>query len=378
MAIALFSTTLRSMATDPTDTLKDAAESAQPDSSGNAVSIDLQFADDGKLNNVSVDGTMVTQVEPPASPEPYSNLTGNEPLDLLINTLLDFANQFIQHLPVIGVAVLAFVLAMSTAGLSRRLARRGFNRVGLKGSQSELIANFIFVLLFCVACLLSLAIIFPDLSLGKLFTYLGIASLVLGFAFRDILENYFAGMLLLWQFPFEIGDYVEIETDTGPVRGEVKAIHIRMTVIRKISNDLVVVPNATMYKYPLSIETWAEAKRQSLQVQVAYDSDLARTQTLIQTAVQDCKSVDQRHDVHVVPIEFADSGMLFEVAWWANARPLDMWLSRGEISQSVHHVLAENDIEIPYPHRKLIGWPDSLPELADIEREHNATQHAKT
>lgn len=343
------------MTNTTTDTIKDVT------SSGDSVSIDLQFAENGKLSNISVDGKIITgnneQNQETLGPEQY---TGNEPLDLLINTVMNFFNQFLEHIPVIGIALFAFIMTMLIATYGRRGLRSGSKRLGLKGSQGELIANFAFVILFCIALLLSLAIVFPELSLGKLFTYIGIASLVLGFAFRDILENYFAGMLLLWQFPFEVGDYVEIETDTGPVRGEVMAIYIRMTTIRKINNELVVVPNATMYKYPLSVETWAEARRQTLKILLAYDTDLEKAREVITQTVNACESVDNRHAIHVIPIEFSDNGVTLDLAWWSDARPLQLWQSRGEISQRVHQALAENNIEIPYPHRKLIGWPDGL------------------
>lgn len=340
------------MPASPTKTIEDAT------SNGENISIDLDFAESGKLNNISVDGKIISEPNSEPAQQGPEAYTGNEPLDLLLDTVAKFANQFVDHLPVIGIALFAFIVTMALATFTRKGLRRGLKRFGMSGSQRELVANLAFVLLFMVAFLLAISIIFPGLSLSKLFTYLGIASLVLGFAFRDIFENYFAGMLLLWQFPFEVGDYVEIETDTGPVRGEVRGIYIRMTIIRKISNELVVVPNATMYKYPLSIETWAEARRQTLNVLVAYNTNLAQACEVIKNALDNAGSVDNRHDIHVIPTEFSDNGVTLELAWWANAKPLESWLSRGQITQAVHQALAENDIEIPYPHRKLIGWPE--------------------
>ncbi len=88
---------------------------------------------------------------------------------------------------------------------------------------------------------------------------LGIFSIAIGFAFRDILENLLAGVLLLFRAPFRTGDEIESEG----LRGTVQESNLRETVLRIYEGRRVLVPNATVYKNEITVRAWTWPSRRA-------------------------------------------------------------------------------------------------------------------
>lgn len=332
-------------------------------SGGKSLSIDLKLNDEGQLNGVSVNGEGILQPSSTDSGEASEQVfTGNGPLDTLLTALLDTWDTFIDHLPVLGISTAAIVLFGLLATGSRRLVRRITNKTGVRHGIGELVGNLFFLGFWLIGLLVAVKIFNPEISAGRIVAIIGVASLALSFIFRDVVENFFAGLLMLWQFPFENGDYIELKTDQGVVKGEVVDVQLRMTLIREISNELLVVPNAVLYKAPLRINTWQELRRDTLNVQIPYEEDIGRAREVIIEAVSACELVAKQPKVYVFASEFADSGCELNVAWWADSAPLKLLLARDQVVEAVKAGLGQANIEIPYPHRKLL-----LPEAATSE-----------
>jgi len=100
-------------------------------------------------------------------------------------------------------------------------------------------------------------VLFPGLTLSRALRALGLVSIAVGLAFKDIFENSFAGILLLWRFPFENGDYIECEG----LEGRVEEILIRMTKIGKTTGEAVVVPNSFLFKISVNVLTDRGSRR---------------------------------------------------------------------------------------------------------------------
>ncbi|MDX1519245.1 MAG: mechanosensitive ion channel family protein, partial [Gammaproteobacteria bacterium] len=185
----------------------------------------------------------------------------------------------------------------------------------------------------------------PSKALGGL----GIASIAVGFAFKEIFENFFAGILLLWRFPMEPGDYIECEG----VMGKIEDITVRMTTIRKVSGELIVLPNSYLFKNPLVILTNIPKVRVGIIAGVAYGEDLERAVSVIEDAVTSCDTVSKDRPVQVFPHEFGSSSVDIEVVWWTDPDPVDIRRSRGEVIMAIKRALDDEGIEIRFPYRTL-------------------------
>lgn len=264
---------------------------------------------------------------------------------------------FQEYLPYLLLALAVLVLVVFVASAAKTGARKVMAHTGMRYSLAEVLSRFLYVLIWLAGGLLIAKLLYPDFKLGTALTYLGIASLVAGFVFRDIFENAFAGLLILWRFPFESGDYIEVETDP-PVRGHVHDIWVRSTLIREFSDELVVVPNSKIYQHAVRVTTWLENSRRSTIVAVAYDEDLDKARTVIGDAVKTCDSVQDNPQVQVYARKFAESGIEFEVAWWSRSGPMDERHSCDQVITAIRKALAAAEIEIPFPYRTLTFKPD--------------------
>ena len=169
-----------------------------------------------------------------------------------------------------------------------------------------------------------MTIAFSTITPGKALTALGVGGVAIRFAFKDVFENFLAGILLLIRDPFSIGDYIDCES----IEGQVEEITIRDTHIRQTDGQLVVIPSAMFFKKPVTVCT----------AKVVRGVDTVR---------------DDVRDVENSAQEFADGEINFEVTWWTGSCPIDIRSSRDKVLAAVKRALDDEGIEIPFPYRAL-------------------------
>lgn len=265
-----------------------------------------------------------------------------------VESLRAFQAQVVAALPYFAVALGLLLVTWVVAGIGRRLVRRVAATTRLKSSLVDLLGVLTYTSVWVLG-VLAAAIVVTGLGVGQVVATLGLGSIALGFAFKDIIENFFAGILILWKFPFDVGDYVECET----IEGRVEDIEIRMTLIRRTDGQLVVIPNAMMFKNPVRVLTAGMRRRTEVRCGIAYGEDVAAGRRVIAEAVERCETVDGSNPVQVFAYGFGASSIDFEIAWWTGSTPLDVRRSRDEVVEAVKRALDDAGIEIPYPYRTL-------------------------
>jgi len=270
-------------------------------------------------------------------------------LSSIEGTVVGIWNAFIADIPFFIAGLVVVFLTWLAAMLFSRSSGRLLHHWRLRGSLQQLVTRLATIGIWIVGLLVAAMIVFPDLTPTKALGGLGLVSIAIGFAFKDIFENFFAGILILWRFPFENGDFVECEG----VMGRVENVTIRMTQIRRVTGELVVVPNSFLFKNAVDVLTNQPKRRTSIIAGVAYGEDVATAVEVIRKAVLGCASVDDRRKPEVFPQAFGESSIDIEVAWWTDPTPLDIRRSRGEVVTAVKAALDAAGIEIPFPYRTL-------------------------
>ncbi len=264
-------------------------------------------------------------------------------------TVLDIWGDFVSHLPYLAAGLLAVLTTWGAAAAGSMIVTRIMNRSRFRPSLKELARRFTSIVIWFMGLLIAAMVVFPGLTPSKALGALGVASIAIGLAFKDIFENFFAGVLILWKFPFEHGDYITCEDVTG----QVEDVTVRMTKIRHMSGKLVVVPNTYLFKNPVEVLTSRPKRRAAIMAGVAYGEDVYESVEVIENAVRSCKSVDLSKEIQVFPQGFGSSSIDIEVAWWTNPRPVDIRRSRGEVVAAIKRDLDAAGIEIPFPYRTL-------------------------
>lgn len=278
------------------------------------------------------------------APEPVA-----EAAETVIGSLEQIWSNFLAHTPYVIASGVVLVFTWLIAFLLHRCGGRLFRRTTSRKSLQALFVRLLTIAVWVLGLLFAAMVLFPGLTPAKALGAVGLLSVAIGLAFKDIFENFFAGILILWRFPFEEGDVIECEG----IMGRVEAVEVRNTCIRKTTGELVVVPNLFLFKNPCHVLTNRVKRRVSVTVSVGYCEDLAATVGVIEKALEACETVREDEVVQVFPQAFADSGIDIEVTWWTGSTPFAMRQSRGEVVIAVKKALDEAGIEIPFPYRTL-------------------------
>lgn len=273
-----------------------------------------------------------------------------------LNTLGEMARSFIEHLPFLAGGILTLFLTWGLARLVSGFGTRLLSKWNKRESVKELIVRLLSIIVWVMGLLFTAIVLFPGLTPSKALGGLGLVSIAVGLAFKDIFENFFAGILILWRFPLERGDYIECE---GLV-GKVERITVRMSYIRETNGELTVVPNSFLFKNPVTILTNEPSRRVMLTTGVAYDVDVEVAVKVITDAMHTCETLTADKPVQVFPSSFGSSSIDIELAWWTESSPLGVRRSTGEVITTVKAALDKAGIEIPFPYRTLT-FKETLP-----------------
>ncbi|MFK7857431.1 MAG: mechanosensitive ion channel family protein [Granulosicoccus sp.] len=281
----------------------------------------------------------------------------------LLATFYEMIRSFVEHLPFVFGAIVTLALTWALTTFLRRFGTRLLSTWDKRESVKELLIRLVTMVGWILGLLLSAIILFPGLTPAKALGGLGLVSIAVGLAFKDIFENFFAGVLILWRFPFERGDFIECN---GLV-GKVEKVMMRMSYIRETNGELTVVPNSFLFKNPVTILTSLPSRRVMLTTGVAYDVDIDEAVDVIAEAIAQCETLTPEKPIQVFPCGFGSSSIDIELAWWTDSTPLGVRESRAEIVTAVKAALDKHGIEIPFPYRTLT-FKEPLRAAVDLEQ----------
>ncbi len=270
-------------------------------------------------------------------------------LDAAVENVVDISSDFVAHAPLLVAGVVVLAATWAAANLFAYVARRVLDRQRGKRGFKDLVRELGVSAVWVIGLLVTAVVVFPGMTPTKALAGLGIGSVALGFAFKDIVENFLAGVLILWRFPFDPGDYIRM----GDMVGRVEQITVRMTLIRQVDGELVILPNAALLKQPVNVLTDLPHRRVTVICGVAYGEDVDAARAVIEQAVNACDTIDTKRPVEVFAQEFASSSINFEVTWWTDPTPTPVRKSRDQVVAAVKRALDEAGIEIPFPYRTL-------------------------
>jgi len=268
----------------------------------------------------------------------------------LMNQLGDYWFGFWKLLPQLILAVVVLLVVWMVVRGARWTIARVLRRARFRRSLIEVFQMILTTGIWMVGTLIAMTIVFPSLTPAKALTALGLGSVAIGLAFKDVFENFLAGILILLREPFKLEDFIEC----ADVEGVVEEITIRDTHIRQTDGQLVVMPNAMLFKNPVTVRTSKNFRRAEITVGVAYDVDVDAARDVIYDAVIAVDMVrDDVRDVQVFAKEFGSSSIDFQVTWWTGSRPVDIRASRDKVVASIKRALDDAKMEIPFPYRTL-------------------------
>lgn len=272
-----------------------------------------------------------------------------EPVTIVYDQLREMAYGFLAMTPQLAIALVVLVLTWLVSRIASWIIESIASRSKLRRSLIELSKNLISTVIWILGVLIAITVAFPSVTPSKALTAIGLGSIAIGFAFKDVFENFLAGILILYREPMRIGDHIHC----ADVEGKVERISIRDTHVRQTDGQLVVMPNAMLFKDPVYIRTDRPYRRVTITAGIAYGEDVAEGRKVIEGALQGLDTVAQDRPIQIFAKEFNSSSIDFEVTWWTGSTPLDERRSRDKVVEAVKAALDAAGIEIPFPYRTL-------------------------
>ena len=192
----------------------------------------------------------------------------NSILERLWQAVRHMSDTVVSRLPALAVALIVFFSFYILSIFLARLIRRAVSRQ--RQNLAVVFARLTEGATILLGLLVALAIVAPSFQASDLIKILGIGGVAIGFAFQNILQNFLAGLLLLWTEPFRVGDEIKLDA----FEGRVEEIQTRATIIKTYDERRVVIPNADLFTHSVVVNTALGSRRWQYDLNVGKTSKI--------------------------------------------------------------------------------------------------------
>ena len=242
----------------------------------------------------------------------------------------------------IGIALLIFLGSLFLARFLRSLLDKMLQKRGVDPEISILLGQLLFwsILIFGIITAMQR---FFDVS--AFLAGLGILGFTIGFALQEIMQNFVAGMILLVQQPFDIGNLVTTSSYTGTI----SAINMRTTELKTLDGRLIIVPNAQVLSNPIENYSRADLLRVDLPVGVSYDTDLDLARAAIIDALPAVKGFLAEPAPSIIYHSFGESSIDMTIRFWIDTDKNNLFDAKDEAVVITKGALDKAGVNIPFP-----------------------------
>lgn len=289
----------------------------------------------------------------------------------ILQRLHTYYIDFLKAIPRFGLAILPLVAGILLANWLTSLFKKKIRQKSHDQLMSSFLAKAIKVLL--MVCIFLLALNAAGLSgiAGALMATAGASAVVIGFAFKDIAENFLAGIILAFNRPFHVDDTVQIES----VFGKVESMEFRYTKIITFDGKSVYISNSDVLTKPVFNYTEDGFFRTDFVLGIAYENDTNKAKQLIQQCLDEHEELvhDEQHVNFVVEDEVAPSTVNLKVYIWILTKDFrrNMLEIRGRVMTKMKTLLESNGFNLPAEITELKFYDASSPFKVANKKEDN-------
>ena len=264
-------------------------------------------------------------------------------MDAISTVFQELLVKLLTILPKAIVAMLILIFSIYLAGLISKAVRKALEKRGTDHEVKLVITNITRWSLIAIGVFVALQQMGFDLS--AFLVSLGVVGFTIGFALQDISKNFVAGMLLLLQQPFDIGNVIEIDGFTGTVIN----VDLRATEIRTLDGKVVLIPNADVYSHPITNFSREDNRRLDLTIGVGCDADLELARETALKAIANIEGLLTDPAPKLAFHNFGNSTIDCTLYFWINTQENGILEAKDAAVVKINSAFAENEIEMPYP-----------------------------
>ena len=273
---------------------------------------------------------------------------------LTYQSIIDSANGifigFVERIPYFVASIVVILIFWFLSIVFKKVV---YKLLGSRNRHQNLVKVFQRVggaLIIFIGFMIAMVVAVPGFTPAKLIGALGIGSVAIGFAFKDIFQNLLSGILLLLSEPFRIGDQIV----SGEYEGTVEDIKIRATTIKTYDGRQVVIPNSDLYTSALTVNTAYKQRRLQLAVGIGYADDIAEAKSEIMQALDRADSVSKQASPTIIAVNLGDSTIDLVVRWFIDdGTQANKVSSIDQVLIEIKTALDKAGIDMPFPVRTI-------------------------
>ena len=265
--------------------------------------------------------------------------------------------------PGLVIALVLFGVGLLVARGVRAAVRRAAELREASPGSAAVLGRIAGGMTILVSFLVAASVAFPSVSAADLFNLLGIGGVAIGFAFRDVLQNLLAGILILLTRPFVIGDQIR----AGSHEGTVEDVWVRATVLRTYDNQRILIPNATLFIDKITIITAHDKRRLAFPLTIGNGDDMKEARRVIVEALRGTEGVLAEPQPEALVTGLGAAGVDMTARFWIDPpRRRDAVDALDHAISNVKDALTAAGIDLPYPTSQVLLHDQT--EAADGDR----------
>jgi small conductance mechanosensitive channel len=266
-------------------------------------------------------------------------------LGIVWRTIVSMAQAVLAHLPYLIIGAVVFSIFILLSRLAKRVIGSAMKRTRIDAALAYLLSRMASAGVVIFGFLVASVIIFPTFSPGDLIAGLGITSVALGFAFKDILQNFLAGILILWQRPFKVGDLIRVKNYEGTVEN----INVRATHLKTSDNERVVLPNGDVYQDAILVRTAYPSRRVSFTLEIGYRNSIVEAREVIHRSLEEVSGVLKTPQPLVYISNLASPLIELTVYFWIDSKSSRVSEVKDRVASAIKSAIDDSSIDLPYP-----------------------------
>src|SRR5256714_141029 len=246
----------------------------------------------------------------------------------------------------VGVAILILVAFYLLARLVRLLADKELRRTKADPQVALLVNRIVFLVALVIGVIAAFSVLFGSPAL--VFGGFGFLALAFSLAFQDILKNFIAGIFMLLERPFRLGDEITVDNHTGIVEN----IEMRATTLRTNEGEQVITPNSLIYTGTIINRTRYPTRLFTLTAKVPGGVALDGLAEKLKEQIQNRPEIAKDPPLHIALQPSIDGGLTLEVRYWLDYRRNDPLAVQAAIGQQGYRALQSAEVSPKrYPYR---------------------------
>lgn len=264
----------------------------------------------------------------------------SQPLTSILEQLVV---DFLTLLPNLIAALVVFAIGIYLASVVRRLVRKALQRRTDNHQPIALLSQLAYWLVVILVAAISLQMV--GFNLTAFLAGLGIVGITIGFALQDVSKNFIAGLLMLIQQPFEIGEFIEV----SGYAGKVEMIDLRATQVRTVDGKLVLIPNGEVMISPITNFSRADSRRVEINTGVAYESDPERVRQTALEAISAVPGILSDPAPDAIFQNFGNTTFDMSIYFWIDTNQTNVLAAKDAGLNEIKQAFEQAEIDMPLP-----------------------------